>query len=63
MEGYYSALESDNDLWYNAADVQLIYSTASEGGGQFRRPTSTRFLILNSVTHLENDFLNWLIVA
>ncbi|KAG0590844.1 hypothetical protein KC19_1G130600 [Ceratodon purpureus] len=33
MEGYYSALESDDDLWYNSADVQLIYSTASEGGG------------------------------
>ena len=39
MEGYYSALESNNDLWYNSADVQLIYSTASEGGGQFFRPT------------------------
>ncbi len=38
MEGYYSALELSNDLWYNAADVQLIYSTASEGGGQVLRP-------------------------
>jgi hypothetical protein len=50
MEGYYSALESSNDLWYNAADVHLIYSTASEGGGQSLRGTVTGSSILNSVT-------------
>lgn len=36
MEEYYAALESSDDIWYNAADVQLSYSTASEGGGQFQ---------------------------
>jgi len=35
MEGYYTALETNKDIWYNSADVQLVYSTASEGGGEF----------------------------
>lgn len=33
LEGYYTALEASNDILYNSTDVQLIYSTASEGGG------------------------------
>jgi len=35
MEGYVAALETNKDVWYNATDVQLVYSTASEGGGEF----------------------------
>lgn len=34
MEGYYAALETNKDVWYNSADVQLVYSIASEGGGE-----------------------------
>lgn len=36
IKGYHAALESNKDIWYNSADVQLVYSTASEGGGEFR---------------------------
>ena len=52
MERYYSAFESNNDLWYNLANVQLIYSTASKGGGQFFRPT------FNSIFHSKFYYLS-----
>jgi hypothetical protein len=34
MEGYFDALEANPNTFYNTSDVKLIYSTASEGGGQ-----------------------------
>lgn len=43
MEEYYAALETTDDIWYNAADVHLAYSTASEGGGQFRNVAISNF--------------------
>jgi DnaJ family protein C protein 13 len=33
VEGFYEASTSDRELFYNSADVQLVYSTASEGEG------------------------------
>jgi len=53
MEDYYAAIETDDDIWYNAADVQLIYSTASEGGGQFRHLT-------RACCNLQRSTFNWI---
>ena len=32
-EGYFEASSEDNQVFYNTADMQLIYSFASEGEG------------------------------
>lgn len=33
VDGYYEASLEDRQLFYNTADMQLIYSSASEGEG------------------------------
>jgi DnaJ family protein C protein 13 len=33
VDGYYEASIEDHQLFYNTADMQLIYSSASEGEG------------------------------
>lgn len=33
VDGFYEAYESDHKIFYNTADVQLVYSTASEREG------------------------------
>lgn len=33
VDGYYEASTEDHQLFYNTADMQLIYSSASEGEG------------------------------
>ncbi|KAG0579697.1 hypothetical protein KC19_4G117600 [Ceratodon purpureus] len=45
IEGYYAALETNKDVWYNSADVQLVYSTASEGEGTVVRGIHLELLV------------------
>lgn len=45
IEGYYAALESSKDVWFNSADVQLEYSSASEGGGSVVRGIHLELLV------------------
>lgn len=33
VDGFYEAYKSDHELFYDTADIQLVYSTASEGEG------------------------------
>ena len=57
VDGFYGASADDRELLYNNADVQLVYSTASEGEGELSYTVVNFWLQLVNVTiYCVHDF-------